>query len=222
MSQTQSNLPVKAAGQDFFSAECNNLTDTINLNATDLAALSAQKDNALAAAPVLSLPLRDDLVLYFDKVAGAIKTCALYQLEAATEVYAYHAGAGSAISTGVSPVALAIFDGAFYSTSASLTDTGDDTGVTTSAALRYEVSATLSITALTSDEFTFRLYAGGVPMGRDVLVSGLGAGNSVNATLKGVSGLLTATDKIELRVSLSGGTITTIAADLTVKLIAIA
>lgn len=222
MSQTQSNVPPKSAGQDFFSSECNNFTDTINLNAADLAEFSAQKDNALGVAPVITMPLQNDLITYYDKATDTIKTCAMYQLVAATEVYAYHAGSGAAIATGVSPTALAIFNGSFYSTSGALIDTGDDTGITALAGLRYEVSATISLVAPSNDDFTFRLYAGGLPIGRDVLAAGLGAGKKVNAALKGVSGLLSATDKFELRVSDGGGTITSVEADISVKFVAIA
>lgn len=220
MPQTQANVPVKIAGSDFFSSECNNLNDTINANATDLAEFSLQKDNAKLVTPVTAPPAPEDIIWYVDKTDNSIKSTTVMELMGSVSVNAYDAGAGASIVAVVAPVALPIFNAGFFSSSSVLTDSVGNTGITLNHAMRLGVTATVSIEAAANAEFTFRMYAGGVPFGRDVVVTGAGNNKLVNATLAGVTALLAVSDNVELRVSAASETLVTIDADMKVSFLA--
>jgi hypothetical protein len=184
---------------------------------TDLQEFKSQLEEAVAGTITPVGATTADLLPYVDSVTGAIEFTPVNLMLDSALVIATDSGSGTSIVTSGTPTALPIFDTDFYSSTPAVTDTAGDLGITLGVPSRFRVGITASVAAGVGNDFLFQVYVGGVACGRVVTVSGDGTGKLMNFAMQCISQVVTPTDTVELRVSNSGDTITSISADMFVQ-----
>ena len=124
------------------------------------------------------------------------------------------------MTTTGTPTALAVYNNTqtFYSSSPVLIKTVGDTGLTSSAPLRFEVTCDLTVRTSGQTDFFAQIYAGGLPCGEIQDISGDGPSKAVYSSLTAFTHLLNVGDAIELRVWDGGETVANIIATMKVRL----
>jgi hypothetical protein len=184
---------------------------------TDLQEFKVELEKAIAGTETDIPATTADKLLYVDSTTGAVQTTLVREMFNESLVIATDSGSGTGIVTSGTPTAMPIFDTDFYSSTTAITDTAGDLGFTLGIPARVRVGVTASVAAGIGNHFSFQVYVGGVACGRVVTVSGDGVTKLMNFAMQCISQVATIGDTVELRVSNSGDTITTINADMFVQ-----
>ena len=192
------------------------IQENTDIGALYLEAIAAV--NAQSGSPTVETPNPADLLIYYPVAGGEAKVTRIRDMFGANIVDAFVRGETTNLVATSTPAAIDIFDTDFYTSATGLlVDSGDNTGMTTNAPLRYKVKATFSYEGSNNADFVFQIYAGGVPIGRQVTAAGGGSGVRRNFSIQAVTGLLLALDKIEIRLSNNGDTLNFISGDIIVE-----
>jgi hypothetical protein len=184
---------------------------------TDLTSFNEQLEEAVAGTVTPVGATTADLIPYVDSVTKEIHFTAVNEMLDNALVIATDSGAGTSIVASGTPTALPIFDTDFYSSTPAITDTPGDLGITLGVPSRFRVGITCSMAAGVGNDFLFQIFVGGVACGRITSVSGDGATKNINFAMQCISQVVTPGAIAELRVSNSGDTISSIAADMFVQ-----
>lgn len=158
-----------------------------------------------------------DMILYVDSATKAVEFTNVNSLFDNARVLGYIRGQGLAITSTLTPTALPVFDTGFVTSSAVLTATAGDLGITTVLPSTFSVNVTASLRAGVGTDFDFGIYAGGSLCGRVTHASGDGTGKDVNFSMQCITPTLNVNDTFELRVSDDGDLITEINVDMKVE-----
>jgi hypothetical protein len=156
-----------------------------------------------------------DLVPYVDSVTKEVHFTTVADMFNNARVIGIIAGTVDSFLSSATPTAVPVFTGAIQTSSAVLTKTAGDFGITTLLPSAFKITVTASMLAGNGNDFTFGVYAGNVLCGRETLVSG--DGKDVNFSMQCITATLNVSDEIELRVSDDGNTITRLDADIAVE-----
>ena len=169
----------------------------------------------------LITPSVADEVLIFDQSDGfKPKITSLREIISLAYIDAFISGSdNSGIITTATPTALTVFNNTttFYSSSPILIKTVGDTGFTTLAPVRYEVTCSVTVRTGGTTDFFAQVYAGGLPCGEIQDISGDGNSKAVYSGITAFTHLLNINDTIELRIWDSGETINDIVATMKIR-----
>ncbi|MAR18309.1 MAG: hypothetical protein CML44_02945 [Rhodobacteraceae bacterium] len=174
----------------------------------------------LASYPDVVPSVGDSFLLMDESDAENLKTTTLREILEVAIIDGYVSGVDPiGFNTSTTPTALTTFNSlaTYYSSSGVLVRSPDDTGMTTNAPLRYDVSCTITVRTANSADFFAQIYAGGLPCGEVQDISGAGNSKAVASTIQAYTHLLSIGDKIELRVWDSGEPINSIITTMKVR-----
>jgi hypothetical protein len=158
-----------------------------------------------------------DAIPYVDSVTSNIQWTSISDLFDEAIVTGSIIGSLTNLTTTTNATALTLFDTDFRTSTAALTATAGNTGITTFLPSKFDVIFTGSLKAALNDQFSFQVYAGGSPYGRVVVANGISTARAVNFTVIATTDTLSVLDEIEIRVFDGGDEITELGGSLRIS-----